>query len=119
MILNSKLYKTYSLLKVISLVFYIVSVSLVLVSVGCVLVSVGCVPGEYVDSGTKQCTPCPLATYQDQGGQTECIPCSDGESTDGVGADSPDDCQGKQAAVVYYCSLNMSPSMCTFTHLIK
>ncbi|XP_072475580.1 signal peptide, CUB and EGF-like domain-containing protein 2 isoform X2 [Notamacropus eugenii] len=58
-----------------------------------------CLPGEYSSNGFSPCQPCPLGTYQPEGGRTFCFPCAGsrrGElTTKHLGATSFQDCEAK------------------------
>uniref|UniRef100_A0A4X2K3A9 Signal peptide, CUB and EGF-like domain-containing protein 2 n=1 Tax=Vombatus ursinus TaxID=29139 RepID=A0A4X2K3A9_VOMUR len=58
-----------------------------------------CLPGEYSSDGFSPCQPCPLGTYQPEGGRTSCFPCAGswrGElTTKHPGATTFQDCEAK------------------------
>ncbi|XP_020857659.1 signal peptide, CUB and EGF-like domain-containing protein 2 isoform X2 [Phascolarctos cinereus] len=58
-----------------------------------------CLPGEYSPNGFSPCQPCPLGTYQPEGGRTSCFPCAGswrGElTTKHPGATTFQDCEAK------------------------
>ncbi|XP_052778282.1 proprotein convertase subtilisin/kexin type 5-like [Mya arenaria] len=60
-----------------------------------------CPKGSFLDLSSNQCRECPVATYQDQQGQTTCKPCPKGKITPHPGADSITDCQACSPGYYY------------------
>ncbi|XP_068947290.1 signal peptide, CUB and EGF-like domain-containing protein 2 isoform X2 [Petaurus breviceps papuanus] len=58
-----------------------------------------CLPGEYSSNGFSPCQPCPLGTYQPEGGRTSCFPCAGNQrgelTTKHPGAITFQDCEAK------------------------
>ena len=53
-----------------------------------------CAPGSFYNVTRTECQYCPLSQYQNQSGQTSCIPCPNGTITRQKGAISADVCKG-------------------------
>ncbi|XP_070544275.1 uncharacterized protein [Ptychodera flava] len=60
-----------------------------------------CPPGEYHDTQSDTCQKCPIGQYQDKKGQTECLSCPDGTTTQGKGVISNTKCLEMCAAGQY------------------
>ncbi|VDM72497.1 unnamed protein product, partial [Strongylus vulgaris] len=54
-----------------------------------------CDAGEYYDEQLKRCQSCPMGTYQEHRGSTECVPCSLDSTTTITGAKNASDCSFK------------------------
>ena len=54
-----------------------------------------CLAGRYLDDELNECILCPIATYQNEVAQADCIPCEDGLVTEEEGSISEDMCKGK------------------------
>ncbi|RCN41795.1 GCC2 and GCC3 [Ancylostoma caninum] len=57
-----------------------------------------CDAGEFYDEWLKKCRPCPLGTYQEKRGSTECVPCPADSTTTITGAKNASDCSFKCGA---------------------
>ena len=53
--------------------------------------SVECTPGTF-DSEDGVCSKCPVGTYQSKSGQSKCIPCGNGMTTESEGSTNPQQC---------------------------
>ncbi|XP_072179392.1 LOW QUALITY PROTEIN: uncharacterized protein [Diadema setosum] len=54
---------------------------------------VPCVAGTFYDNVTKVCQLCPRGSYQELAGQSNCVPCEEGQSTEGEGATNATQCR--------------------------
>lgn len=50
--------------------------------------------GEYIEEQFPQCMECPVGTYQQNEGQSNCASCPVNQSTSRLGSKSNTDCQG-------------------------
>ncbi|EYB93687.1 hypothetical protein Y032_0180g826 [Ancylostoma ceylanicum] len=57
-----------------------------------------CNAGEYYNEWSKKCHLCPLGTYQEKRGSTECLPCPADSTTTIIGAKNASDCSFKCGA---------------------
>lgn len=58
----------------------------------CVLLVVFCNAGEKRISSNNTCMKCPLGYYQPERGESKCIECDDGQTTEQVGTDTMTGC---------------------------
>ncbi|XP_071497251.1 uncharacterized protein [Diadema antillarum] len=54
---------------------------------------VPCVAGTFYDEVTKVCQLCPRGSYQELAGQSHCVPCEEGQSTEGEGSINATQCK--------------------------
>ena len=50
--------------------------------------------GEYIEEVVPHCLECPVGTYQENKGQSDCVPCPASYSTSRAGSVSVSDCKG-------------------------
>ena len=57
--------------------------------------AVTCVAGSYYDNNTETCALCAIGTFQPLSGQTNCISCTPGTTTQTVGSINSNQCKSE------------------------